>query len=571
MLDIFAASWEDLWEGTNAHEAVGSVFTRPEVVDLILDLAGYTVGGPRLAPRSVLEPGCGDGAFVTRVVQRLIDSEREHLGEIDWEDTLLDSALRAADISQPAIRTVRELVRRQLTAAGCPVGRARDLADSWFVRTDFLLHQWDRRFEFVVGNPPYVRIEHVPRRVLAEYRATFETTSDRADLYVAFLERGLQLLAPDGVLAYITANRFAKNQYGRAIRSFISNGYRVRYYLNLEHTQPFLSDVSAYPAIVVLDRRRGEPTRAGTLASADAQTLKRVRTAALCPGPPPAPIDEFAQWYPNGAPWVSTSGTEQERLERYARGLAPLEDPSTGTRIGIGVATGADRVFVLPALDPEIEAELQLPLALARDVREGPIRWSGHYLLNPFSRDDDGALVPLEEHPGFARYVSRHEERLRGRHVARGGSPGWYRTIDRVWTRLRSTPKLLIPDIQPADTTCVALDGGEFYPHHNLYWITSEGWDLRALRALLRSALVRTQVRAYSVQMRGGSLRWQAQTLRKLRIPLLASLTPPLIDQLVSAQENGDQAAIDDAAEAAFAAGSRSRAFISNPSIPDHG
>jgi methylase of polypeptide subunit release factors len=562
MLDIFGNTWESLWEGAATDEAVGSVFTKPEVVDLILDLAGYRTGNDRLAAQPLLEPGCGDGAFVIRAVGRMLHSEVEHGGRIEWDDPVLDSAIRAADISSTAVEAVREQVAGQLIHAGCSVVRANELATRWAVRTDFLLHRWDRQFDFVVGNPPYVRIEHVPRRVLAAYRATFETISDRADLYVAFLEQGLRLLAPEGVLGFITANRFAKNQYGRAIRSFISTGYRVRYYLNLEHTQPFVGDVSAYPAIVVVDRQRGRPTRAATLESADVQTLNHVRTAALALGPPFAPLDEFAEWYPRGAPWVSTSGTEQERLARYVRRLAPLEDAATGTRIGIGVATGADRIFVLPSLDPEIETELQLPLVLARDVRGETIQWSGHHLLNPFCPADDGTLVSLADHPRFARYLIRHEEKLRSRHVAKGRVETWYRTIDRVWARLRSTPKLLIPDIQPADATQIALDDGAYYPHHNLYWITSEEWDLHALRALMRSSLVRAQVRAYSVQMRGGSLRWQAQTLRKIRIPLLSSLPAMLIDQLVKAHACGDPASIDAAAEEAFAA-SASRAHPS--------
>lgn len=551
MLDLFESTWDALWAGQEEREPVGAVFTRPEVVDLILDLAGYSAEGGRLAERTVLEPSCGEGAFVTRIVSRLVDSERRSRGAVRWDDPVLERALRAADISRDALARVRGAVTAQLVSAGCPPERAAEIAGAWLVHTDSLLHDWNTSFDFVVGNPPYVRIEHLPRQVLAHYRASYATVGDRADLYVAFLEFGLERLSPGGVLAFITANRFAKNLYGRKIRKLMADRFRVRFYLNLEHTQPFLTDVSAYPAILVADRQRGAPTRAGTLESLAPEVLSSVRKASLAPERPSGTVQEFSSWYPDGGPWATTCREEHRRLGSL-RSRSLLEESAPDTRVGIGVATGADRVFILPGRSDSIEADRQLPLMMAADVSNQGVSWSGHHLLDPFDGAGDGSLVRLGEYPGLAAYLEAHAERLRKRHVARTRPRAWYRTIDRVWRELRHTPKLLIPDIQPADSTVIGFDPGEFYPHHNLYWITSAGWELRALQALLRSSLVRDQVRAYSVQMRGGSLRWQAQTLRRVRLPAWGSLPDAVLEALVSVAASPDQAAVDEAAAMAF-------------------
>ncbi|MGH7662773.1 MAG: Eco57I restriction-modification methylase domain-containing protein, partial [Gemmatimonadaceae bacterium] len=90
------------------------------------------------------------------------------------------------------------------------------------------------------------------------------------------------------------------------------------------------------------------------------------------------------------------------------------------------------------------------------------------------------------------------------------------------------------------------------YPHHNVYWITSDSWDLRALKALLRSTISVRQVGAYSVQMRGGSVRWQAQTLRRVRVPLLRSLTDAILVRLIGVADSTRQAEIDEVAEEAY-------------------
>jgi methylase of polypeptide subunit release factors len=555
LLDLLETGWEDLWEGSKGPEAFGAVYTRPDVVDLILDLAGYSPdSGRRLAVLRVLEPGCGDGAFISAVVGRLLCSElRHHGGSVAWDDPALDGALRAVDINAAAVAAVRASVGEQLVAAGCPARRAAELAARWTVHADFLLNSWTERFDLICGNPPYLRLEDVPKAALAHYRANYSTLTDRADLFVAFIERGLHLLSPHGCLAFICANRFAKNQYGAAIRRMIARDYHVRFYLNLEHTQPFEREVSAYPAVIVVDREQGGPTAAGTLADLEPATLRAVRGEAIHSAAPGPLLSRFDEWYPSGAPWLTTCHDEQSEHERLFAHLPTLERSAQGTtKIGIGVATGADRVFIVPGNPGGVEADRLLPLAVASDVSNQGVAWSGSYLLNPFAPADDGSLVELAKYPGFARYLDEHASALRARHVARARPQNWFRTIDRVWPALQRRPKLLIPDIQAHAT--IGYDPGELYPHHNLYWITSSGWNLQALKALLRSDLVYRQVKAHSVQMRGGSVRWQAQTLRRVRVPDFRWLRPSLVAELVRISTSDDQPALDALAAEAFAA-----------------
>jgi hypothetical protein len=69
------------------------------------------------------------------------------------------------------------------------------------------------------------------------------------------------------------------------------------------------------------------------------------------------------------------------------------------------------------------------------------------------------------------------------------------------------------------------LDTGETYPHHNLYFIQSDAWDLEVLGGLLMSAVGQFFVESYGVRMRGGYLRFQAQYLRRIRVPAPSMLS----------------------------------------------
>ena len=134
--------------------------------------------------------------------------------------------------------------------------------------------------------------------------------------------------------------------------------------------------------------------------------------------------------------------------------------------------------------------------------------------MNPW--DGDG-LVDLDRYPRLRDHLRANASRLRGRHTARKNPLQWYRTIDRVHPDLQARPKLVFPDIKAAAHP--VLDDGQYYPHHNLYFVVSNGWDLEVLGGLLLSDVANLFVGAYCVKMRGGCYRFQAQYLRRIRVP----------------------------------------------------
>src|SRR5690242_12866693 len=71
----------------------GEVFTRRWVVDLILDLVGYTADLD-LGAKTLIEPSCGTGAFLVPVVERLVESSQAHGRELGS----LRGAVRAFDL-----------------------------------------------------------------------------------------------------------------------------------------------------------------------------------------------------------------------------------------------------------------------------------------------------------------------------------------------------------------------------------------------------------------------------------------------------------------------------------------
>jgi hypothetical protein len=509
-------------------ESRGVVFTRLEVVEFILNLSGYTDNQPLYQTR-LLEPSFGGGQFLLPIVKRLLTSWR-NTNHPDSALDLLSNAIRAVELHHQTFQSTRAAVLQLLTQEGLPTETAIALADRWLLQGDFLLVPLDEPFDFVVGNPPYVRQELIPAPLLAEYRSRYHTLYDRADLYIPFIERSLSLLSTGGCLGFICADRWMKNRYGGPLRNLISKQFHLKIYVDMVDTLSFDSDVIAYPAITIISRESPGATRIAHRPVIDQSTLTTLTEMLhVQPFQHHAMVRELAQ-VPNGEePWLLGAADQTSLIRRLEQAFPTIEE--AGCKVGIGVATGADKAFIGDFDSLDVEPDRKLPLVMTKDIRSGEVIWQGKGVINPFS--DSSSLVNLQDYPRLNRYLESRRDVIANRHCAQKHPNNWYRTIDRITPALAQQPKLLIPDIK--GEAHVVFENGILYPHHNLYYVTSDDWELRALQAVMLSAISRFFVATYSTKMRGGFLRFQAQYLRRIRIPQWTDISQLLRVELADA------------------------------------
>ncbi|MDF7798793.1 TaqI-like C-terminal specificity domain-containing protein [Pontiellaceae bacterium B1224] len=495
---------EDLASGSEVDR--GAIFTRREVVDFMLDLAGYTTDQP-LHTFRVLEPSFGGGDFLIPIVERLLLS---YLGHNLRDD--LTPAIRAVEIHRDSVVATRSKLAHLLSQHGLTQADQKIILDSWLIKGDFLLTELSGRFTHAIGNPPYVRQEAIPTELLAEYRSRYSTIYDRADLYVPFIEKCLSHLSTNGALAFICADRWMKNKYGGPLRRMVSEQFHLACYVDMVDTQAFHSEVSAYPAITLIKRVKSGTTRIACKPDINKAALTKL-AAQLRDGTDDDSVFEIRNVAQRNEPWILKLFPQLAVARRLEADFPSLEEANC--KVGIGVATGADKIYIGDFQSMEVEPDRKLPLIKTADIKTGKIDWLGHGVINPFT--EDGSLVNLEEYPLLAAYLEKHVNAIKRRNCAQRNPNNWYRTIDRITPTLMKKPKLLIPDIK--GDAHVVLDEGHFYPHHNLYYITSDDWNLSALKKVLESGIARLFVSLYSTSMRGGFLRFQAQYIRRIRLP----------------------------------------------------
>lgn len=492
--------------------ANGAVYTKSWVVDLMLQHAGFD----DLAGLTIVEPACGDGAFLLRILEQVEDYESIHAYDIDGE----------------SVAELKRAAATILEAKGVSHDCAWRIVERMIICGDFIelaAAGLVPEADLVIGNPPYIRASDLLPAQRQRYSTLAQSMTMGTDIYVAFIEMGLSVLKPGGTLTFICADRWLQNRYGTRLRELVGLNYDLTSVLRMHGVDAFAEAVDAYPAITTIVNRK--PRRSFEFVSCSADFGQR-DVADLLAGRHGQWVMSMLDKPDDPSDYIAlTDGQDVSALRDIVR--HPLLEEA-GVHIGIGIATGRDAVFITETPDL-VEDSRTIPLFYMRDHRRntGRSRW----LINPW--EEDGTLIDLDAYPRTKAYFAAHRDSLERRHVAKANPAAWYRTIDKLKPGLRSSRKLLLPDI--SESCDPVLETGEKYPHHNCYWITSDEWSLEALGGLLMSDYTATAVAAVGVKMRGGCLRFQAQYLRTLHIPKAQDVPQRLMDELAEAFRTGDR------------------------------
>ena len=521
----------------------GVVYTKKWVVDLMLDIAGYTID-KCLWHEKVIEPSCGHGSFLKEIVRRLLFTAKR--------DKVLDSehllySIRSFDLDEEAVRISRSVVRDELLSYGFSFKEADYLSEHWVYCGDYLLSD-SLTADYVIGNPPYLRSTEIPKENRDKYVSRISTMTKGCDLFVGFFQKGLESLnSNDGVLCYICADRWMQNQYGRYLREFISEKYHIDILIKMHDVDAFEVEVSAYPAIIRIDFGNDKIKYVDCSKTFSESSVSKLKSW-LKSDYQDCTISDFSATLINQPRHDSIIPLSNPRslrtIEHLTKRFPTLEE--SGVKLGIGLATGRDNVFIVKNPDV-VEVDRILPMFNMRDWRRKR-KTDDIWLVNPWRRD--GELVDLSDYPKLQRYFEEHREEIEKRHVAKKNKKAWYRTIDKINWEIMGSPMLLFPDMSmQADPV---YSDGTRYPCHNCYWLVSNTWDIKALGGLLMSDIAESFIDALAVKMRGGTKRFQAQYLRLIHVPDPRNLSDDLTKELRSAFENNDRIAANKAAALAY-------------------
>lgn len=226
---------------------LGQVYTPEWVVTEILDRLQYC--GRSILKKTILEPACGQGAFLIEVVRRYIlaaQSEGYSHQEIISD---LETYIYGIDIDLVAytecVENLDRLCESLLSAKPLHWNIFHQDTLTWY--QDYL-----NFFDYIVGNPPYIRIHNLPEQTRFFIKKQFEFTKGTTDLYLVFFEIAFQMLNNTGKLGYISPNSFLYNASYTAFRMYLSRTRHLNCIIDFQSHKVF-NGFSTYTAISLFD------------------------------------------------------------------------------------------------------------------------------------------------------------------------------------------------------------------------------------------------------------------------------------------------------------------------------
>ncbi|MBR1853700.1 MAG: N-6 DNA methylase [Lachnospiraceae bacterium] len=281
----------------NQHiKAFGQYFTQDEVADFMCLWACKDA-------HNVLDPAVGNSVFLLKA--------REHYPECDLHGYEIDPKILAF-FGNPTKAVISN--------------------------ADYLLNDWDLKYDAIVCNPPYNRFQSVSNRegILETIRLhTGIRYSAYTNLYILFLIKSIYQLSNSGRLAYIIPTEFLNSRYGTPIKAKLLADHLLRAIINFEHDKELFYHATTTCCILLLDRSPKEKVLFYNLSSVSA--LKDLTVGQKTEHSISIPYDKLdpkEKW---------RSYLFHEEKNEYAN----LTDIANFCRVSRGIATGANEFFCM--------------------------------------------------------------------------------------------------------------------------------------------------------------------------------------------------------------------------------
>lgn len=225
---------------------LGQVYTPRFVVDKILIDIGFD--NPNVLGKTILDPSCGDGRFLTVIAEKII--------ELSPKETLQENLekIYGWDIDEQAVLCCIENLNKLVKPFNIQVNWNIQVCNSLKKIIEFDV----QKFDFIVGNPPYIRIQHLEKKERNFIQKIYKfCKSGSTDTYIAFYELSNFLLSENGICGLITPNTFFYSETAKSMRAYFANKQSIIKITNYGDIQLF-DNATTYSAITVFSRQSNE-------------------------------------------------------------------------------------------------------------------------------------------------------------------------------------------------------------------------------------------------------------------------------------------------------------------------
>jgi len=441
-------------------------------------------------------------------------------------------------------------------------------------------------YDYVVANPPYVRIQNLPDSQKAILDELYESTTGNYDIYCPFYERGLDWLEPEtGKLGFITPNQFMVTDYGEGLRRVLQREASLEEVYDFRDSGVF-KDATNYPAILIAEDESIEEVREDNQIrcvrvkanvdedsgrALDEDIVAAVRDHRNEPGYSDEFIDvfDFPQLELGDGYWAMMPPEELD-VFRKLEDQADDRIESVTDAVFQGIRTSANTIYIVDVIDADriesddtgdvvtvvptgeskqykVETDLLRPFLQGDEVNRWRGDWSGLHVVHPYyvEEDDSGqldaGLYPaqyLREHlPKTWEFFKAHKEALEGREGGRmEGREDWYGYIYPKNLEKFETPKIIQAEIANEATFMLDREGTWYFTTaYGVTFLERYRDKTEIFSAELNSNVLDFYLKHIAAIKAGGFYSYRTQYVEKL--PCITSSTTDGFDKLLDQTE----------------------------------
>lgn len=531
----------------------------------------------------VVDPSCGSGAFLIQAFERLfrerqwIAREKERIEQVsslfDTEQemkSVLSNNLFGVDINSESVEITRLALWLRTALPNKPLGvlDKNILCGNSLVGSDFYnnkstklfseenrelvnIFDWDKAFpeifknggfDCVIGNPPYIKLQHFRKAQpeVTEYLLTVKkengslkyesAQTGNFDMYLPFIEMGIELLNEKGRMGYIAPNVWMMNEYGKGLRNKLKRTKRLDRWIDFKSFQVF-DEAITYTALQFFKGKACDEMKCYFAPDGDISNLDW-RSSNI----DSITINDF----PENDKWQILPIKEKQLIDNLLNNNSKLGEQQWTNSISQGLISGAFRIYVnkkisenkyehinsnKKCVEIELEDKITKPIVSGEHIKRYEKPLSEQFIIFPYRKVDKNIqlieFAEMEIHfPSTLNFLKINEKFLRKRDGGKLNDDSWYRFSRNQNLDKQEIPKLLIAGTAPNLRVSCDVNGNFATNDKRVYSIyTKNTTDLLYLLGILNSPIPNFVFKNLARPKSGGFFDIETQFLAPLPIP----------------------------------------------------
>ncbi|EPW6902829.1 class I SAM-dependent DNA methyltransferase [Campylobacter jejuni] len=393
-------------------------------------------------------------------------------------------------------------------------------------------------FDLIIGNPPYIRQEEI-KELKNTLSKNYKVYKGTADIYTYFYELGFNVLKENGILSFITSNKYTRAGYGEALREFLLKNTCILKYIDLNGIKVFDS-ATVDTSILSFEKIKIKENTFKYL-SLNNELLKNYDFEISA-------IKEFLNISQNSLSKESFAFNDEStnalktKIEKLG---TPLKE-WYGLNINYGIKTGYNEAFIITTEkkdeilakckdedEKERTAKLIRKMLRGRDIKRYSYEWAGLWVIGTFP----SLKIDIEQYPALKQYLSQFLPRIEQsgeKGCRKKTSNKWFETQDNIAYYEEFEKEKIVWNPVSGEYLFSYIKEHIFF-NNSLFMMTLDVFSLKYILAFMNSNCYKWLITLKTNLIQTGSYAYGAKDkIERLPIPKINSKNEKLADELIN-------------------------------------